>query len=40
MYEKLARCHATAYINSLPDYGEILDWIAGPRQERAIHAFW
>ena len=36
MYEKLARGHATAYINSLQDYGRFLDWIKGPRSMKVV----
>ena len=39
MFEKLARGHATAYINSLQDYGQFLDWIEGPRPPKVIDAF-
>ena len=36
MYEKLARGHATAYINSLQDYGRFLDWMEGPRSMKVV----
>ena len=36
MYEKLARGHATAYINSLQDYGRFLDWVEGPRSMKVV----
>ena len=39
MYEKLARGHATAYINSLQDYGRFLDWAEGPRPPKVLAAF-
>ena len=39
MYEKLARGHATAYINGLQDHEEILNWIAGPRRAKVVDAF-
>ena len=39
MYEKLARGHATAFISGLQEVDEILDWIASPRQMKAIDAF-
>ena len=39
MYEKLARGHATAFINSLQDYGRFLDWIEGPRSTKLVDAF-
>ena len=39
MYEKLARGHATAYINGLQDYGRIMDWIEGPRPTIVMDAF-
>ena len=39
MYEKLARGHATAYINSLQDYGRFLDWTEGPRPPKLLDAF-
>ena len=38
MYEKLARGHATAYINSLQDYGRFLEWTEGPRPEKVLDA--
>ena len=38
MYEKLARGHATAYINSLQDYGRFLDWLEGPRPTKLMDA--
>ena len=31
MYEKLARDHATAYVNGLQDYRRLLDWMDGSR---------
>ena len=39
MYEKLARGHATAFINGLQDYGRFLDWIEGPRSTKLVDAF-
>ena len=39
MYEKLARGHATAYINGLQDYGQLLDWIDGSGRTKALDAF-
>ena len=39
MDEKLARGHATAYINSLQDFGQILDWVKGPRRRKAMATF-
>ena len=39
MYEKLARGHATAYINGIQDYGRVLDWIEGPRPTTIMDAF-
>ena len=39
MYEKLARGHATAYINGIQDFGRIEDWIEGPRRTKAMEAF-
>ena len=39
MYEKLARGHATACINDIEDYGELLKWLDGPRYKRAVEAF-
>ena len=39
MYEKLARGHATAYINGLQDFGRIVDWIDGPRRTKAMEVF-
>ena len=39
MDEKLARGHATADINSLQDYGQILDWVKGPRRTKALVTF-
>ena len=38
MYEKLARGHATAYINSLQDYGRFLEWMEGPRLMKVADA--
>ena len=38
MYEKLARGHATAYLNSLQEYGRFLDWIEGPRSMKLVGA--
>ena len=38
MYEKLARGHATAYINSLQDYGRFLEWTEGPRPAKVMDA--
>ena len=38
MYEKLARGHATAYINSLQDYGQFLEWTEGPRPAKVVDA--
>ena len=38
MYEKLARGHATAYLNSLQDYGRFLEWTEGPRPEKVMDA--
>ena len=38
MYEKLARGHATAYINSLQDYGRLLEWTEGPRPTKVMDA--
>ena len=40
MYEKLARGHATAFINGLQDFGRIEDWIEGPRRTKAMAAFY
>ena len=39
MYEKLARGHATAYINDLQDYGRLARWLDGPRLKQASDAF-
>ena len=39
MYEKLARGHATAYINGLQEYARLLDWIDGPWSRKAMDAF-
>ena len=39
MYEKLARGHATAYINGLQDFGRIEDWVDGPQRTKAVKAF-
>ena len=39
MYEKLARGHATAYVNGLQDYGQLLDWIEGSGRTKALDAF-
>ena len=38
MYEKLARGHATVYLNSLQDYGRFLEWTEGPRPEKVLDA--
>ena len=38
MYEKLARGHATAYINSLQDYGRFFEWTEGPRPAKVMDA--
>ena len=38
MYEKLARGHASAYINSLKDYGRFLEWTEGPRPAKVMDA--
>ena len=39
MYEKLARGHATAYINNLQDYRQLLNWLDGSGGAKAIDAF-
>ena len=39
MYEKLARGHATAYVNDLQDYGTLVKWLDGPRLKKATTAF-
>jgi len=39
MYEKLARGHATGFINDLQDYGALMDWLDGPRMMKATTAF-
>ena len=39
MYEKLARGYATAYINSLQDYGRLVDWFEDSRMTKALDAF-
>ena len=38
MFEKLARGHATAYLNSIQDYGRFLEWTEGPRPEKVLDA--
>ena len=39
MYERLARGHATAYINDLQDYSTLVTWLDGPRLQKASKAF-
>ena len=39
MYEKLARGHATAYINDLQDYAAFVKWREGSRPKKLISAF-
>lgn len=39
MYEKLARGHATAFINDLQDYAAFVNWREGPRPRKLISAF-
>ena len=39
MYERLARGHATAYIDGLQDYSTLVNWLDGPRLARATNAF-
>ena len=39
MYDKLARGHATACINSIKDYEGLLKWLDGPRYKKAVEAF-